>query len=87
VSYTNWLPNEPNDATHEDWAMINLDGAGGWSDFEAGADYTDATGMIHYQNDNRLMYGIIEVVPEPAHYLAVTGLVSLVAARFLRREA
>lgn len=71
VTYTNWAPFEPNDFFGEDYTVMNWTESGNWNDL----------------SDAGYHFGIIEVVPEPAHYLAVTGLVSLVAARFLRRKA
>lgn len=75
VTYTNWGGGEPNDATLEDWTVLNWGGPGVWNDWEAGAVYVDASGTRHEQNDSYPIFGIMEVacVPDGGFILGLFG--------------
>ena len=92
VTYTNWLPGEPNNAQDEDWAHINWAGnAGGWNDWEAGAGYTDKFEVFHAQNDSYPTLGIMEVpsasVPDGGYTLGMLLVAAAVLLRSHRRLA
>jgi len=60
-SYSNWNFGEPNDATEEEWGLINWGVPGGWNDFESGTDYVNPSqASTSFQNDSFPMRGILE---------------------------
>ena len=88
-TYDNWGLGEPNDATEEEWTIINWGGPGEWNDFESGADYVNAAqGNTSFQKDSFPMRGIIErqvVVPEPGTLVAAVGVAGIAAMTVRRR--
>lgn len=69
VTYTHWWPGEPNDLNGEDYAYLGLDGT--WND-----------GMNGLWAGGADLYGVVEVVPEPATVsLFVVGILAFFRSR------